>query len=87
MPRHFTCGLMLLLMVLPLKAADDLQALNDQFNDAATLNQWLRVRDTEGWSASPLRVCDINKTRPGHLVMQPYTSTWYQDYIGELLYQ
>jgi hypothetical protein len=68
-------------------AADDLRPLSDEFNDAATLNQWKRVYAVEGWSANQLELQDINTTRPGRMVMMPYTSTWFNDYRGELTFK
>ncbi|HEX9501371.1 MAG TPA: hypothetical protein VGA10_06940, partial [Thermoanaerobaculia bacterium] len=68
-------------------AADDLTPLSDEFNDASTLSQWKRVYVVEGWPANQLEVQDINTTRPGHMVMIPFTSTWYNDYRGELTFK
>ncbi len=68
-------------------AADDLTPLSDEFNDAATLSQWKRVYVVEGWGANQLEVQDINTTRAGHMVMIPFTSTWYNDYRGELTFK
>lgn len=84
---RIVAALVVLGLTVPLLATDDLAALSDEFDDGATLSSWSRVRTVEGWNADPLRVCDINKTRPGVLVMQPYTSTWYRDFIGELLFK
>ncbi len=81
-------SLPLLLLLLPAMAlADDLTPLSDEFNDASTLSQWKRVYVVEGWGANQLEVQDINTTRPGHMVMIPFTSTWYQDYRGELTFK
>jgi hypothetical protein len=68
-------------------AADDLTPLSDEFNDASTLSQWRRVYVVEGWPANQLEVQDINTTRPGHMLMIPFTSTWYNDYRGELTFK
>jgi hypothetical protein len=68
-------------------AADDLTPLSDEFNDATTLSQWKRVYVVEGWGANQLEVLDINTTRAGHMVMIPFTSTWYNDYRGELTFK
>src|SRR5258708_5146904 len=79
--------LLLALMPLAASAADDLSALSDEFNDAATLTRWQRVEVVEGWNADQLEKLDINTTRAGRLFMMPYTSTWYADYRGELTFK
>ena len=68
-------------------AADDLAPLSDEFNDASTLAQWKRIYAVEGWGANQLELQDINTTRPGRMVMMPFTSTWYNDYRGELTFK
>lgn len=72
---------------LALLAADDLTPLCDEFDNAATLSQWQRLYAIEGWGANQLDLQDINTTRPGFMVMIPYTSTWYDDYRGELTFK
>ncbi len=67
--------------------ADDLAALSDEFNNASTLSQWRRVYAVEAWNANQLELLDFNATRPGKLVMMTYTSTWYQDWRGELTFK
>src|SRR5258708_33435327 len=78
---------LLALMPIAASAADDLSALSDEFNDAATLTRWQRVEVVEGWNADQLEKLDINATRAGRLFMMPYTSTWYADYRGELTFK
>ena len=77
----------LALVPLTALAADDLTPLSDEFNDASTLPQWKRIYVVEGWNANQLQVQDINTTRPGHMIMIPFTSTWYNDYRGELTFK
>src|SRR5438477_8249544 len=81
--------IVLLLALMPLAAsgADDLTALSDEFNDSATLAAWQRVEIVEGWNADQLEKLDVNTTRPGRLFMMPYSSTWYNDYRGELTFK
>ncbi len=67
--------------------ADDLAGLSDEFNDASTLAQWQRVYAVEGWPANQLEQQDINGTIPGKMRMMPFTSTWYNDYRGELTFK
>lgn len=66
---------------------DDLKALSDEFDDASTLNQWSRIYQTEQSKADQLEQFDIAKTKPGWMVMVPYSSTWYMDYRGVLVYK
>ena len=41
----------------------------------------------EGWPANQLELQDIDTTRPGHMLMVPFTSTWFNDYRGELTFK
>jgi hypothetical protein len=66
---------------------DDLAKFSDEFGDSATLSNWKRVYQTEGWGANQLQLIDINKTQKGALVLVPYASTWYKDLRGELTYK
>ena len=76
-----------LAIAVPLHGGDDLVALSDDFGDAATLSQWKRVYAVEGWGANQLELLDINATTPGAMTMMPFTSTWYNDYRGELTFK
>jgi hypothetical protein len=69
------------------QASDPLATLDDEFTSAATLSNWNRVYQTEQWNADQLEHLDINTSRPGWLTMMPYTSTWYQDWRGELTFK
>lgn len=66
---------------------DDLKILSDDFDDASTLKQWSRIYQTEQSNADQLEQFDIAKTKPGWMVMMPYSSTWYKDYRGVLAYK
>ncbi|HSH16343.1 MAG TPA: hypothetical protein VLD18_09940 [Verrucomicrobiae bacterium] len=68
-------------------AYDDLTLLSDEFDDAGSLSNWLRIHETEGWNNDTLETFDANTTRPGQLVMMPHTSSWYEEYRGELTYK
>ncbi|QDT43339.1 hypothetical protein Pan241w_34390 [Gimesia alba] len=69
------------------RVQDDLKSLSDEFDDAATMKQWLRIYQTEKTNADQLEKFDIAQTRPGWMVMMPYSSTWYMDYRGVLVYK
>jgi hypothetical protein len=80
-------ALLLALVASSALAGDDLTPLTDEFDDASTLAQWQRVYLVEQWNANQLELQDINNTRPGHMVMMPFTSTWFDDYRGELTFK
>jgi len=65
----------------------DLTSLNDEFDDASTIDQWNLVTETEGWDTQPFETFDIDQTTPGSLTIEPHTSTWYQDYQGDLAFK
>jgi len=84
-----TVGLCLILMfsaAAPAQA-NPLAVLNDEFNNAATLTEWARLHQAEGWYADQLEIWDIDSTQPGRMVLIPHTSTWFQDYKGALAYK
>lgn len=68
-------------------AGDPLASLSDEFDDAASLPNWLRIHAVEGWNADQLAHLSVDAAVPGRLVMRPWTSTWYQDYRGELTFK
>lgn len=68
-------------------AGDPLAPLCDEFGSAASLALWSRIHVTEGWNADQLQLLDVDATVPGALVMRPWTSTWYQDWRGEMTYK
>lgn len=67
--------------------ADSLVELSDEFDRADSLTNWQRVFQTEGWNADQLEIQNVNTTVPGRMLMVPRTSTWYQDYRGELTFK
>lgn len=68
-------------------AGDDLCGLSDEFEDAATLSDWQRVWEVEGWPGSQLELWDINTTQLGMMTLMPYTSSWYEDLRGVLVFK
>ena len=61
-----------------------LRPYSDEFTNSATLGDWRRVWRDEFWSADPLEGFDIAGTRAGWMTLLPHTSSWYEDYRGEL---
>ena len=66
---------------------NDLAALSDEFDNAATLASFQRVNTVEGWNADKLEARDINTSRAGRMTMLPRTGGWFNDYIGELSFK
>lgn len=65
---------------------DDLSSLSDEFNGTVSINNWQRVFKTEGTNADQLQTITIDEENQ-QLVLIPYTSSWYQDYRGVLVYK
>ena len=85
MKTTLTTLLLTLLMFEEVKA--QLYLLNDQFNDASTMNNWQNTNIVEGWNAEQLEAFNVNTTEPGHLHMMPYTCGWYNEWRGPLLFK
>lgn len=68
-------------------AQTDLSPLSDEFGSAASMSNWQRGHEVEGWNNDPMEVFDINTTQPGRMVMMPYTVTWYENYRGPLYFK
>jgi hypothetical protein len=67
-------------------ALADISTLSDEFDDASTLTSWQDHAAVEGWP-SQIEAMDINTTRPGSLMIMPYTSGWYADFRGVFLFK
>jgi hypothetical protein len=65
----------------------DLRPLSDEFASAATLGDWHRLWREEYWQRDPLDALDIGATLDGWITFIPATSTWYEDYVGELAFK
>jgi hypothetical protein len=65
----------------------DIRPLSDEFADAATFGNWRRIWRDEYWLRDPLEQFDIGTTLDGWITLVPYTSTWYEDYVGTLAFQ
>ncbi len=66
---------------------DDLAPLGDEFEDVASLDQWQRLNETEGWNADKLEQLDVNTSVPGHMRIMPHTTSWFMDLTGPLVYK
>ena len=65
----------------------DIRPLSDEFSTMATLGNWHRLWREEYWQRDPVEQLDIGVTLAGWMTFVPYTSTWYEDYVGELAFQ
>jgi hypothetical protein len=74
-------------LALAVGADDDLAKLSDEFDNPKTLTQWQQVWQVEGWGANHLERCAMDGSEAGQLVLMPYTSTWYKDWRGALLFK
>jgi len=68
-------------------AQDELAKLSDEFDDPKSAALWQRVDQVEQWNANQLELFDVNSIYKGHCALMPYTSTWYRDYRGALLFK
>ncbi|NNF36934.1 MAG: hypothetical protein HKN68_22720 [Saprospiraceae bacterium] len=75
------------LIILSSQILGQLDLLNDEFDRPCSLQSWNNINITEGWNAEQLEHHDIGITNDGSLTMIPYTSSWYADYRGILLYK
>jgi hypothetical protein len=66
--------------------SDDLTPLSDEFDRPGTLAQWNDLAAVEQFPSKAARL-DSNSTSPGQLYIEPYTSTWFEDYRGVFLYK
>lgn len=83
----FLAGLAAMATAVTANAVDDLLPLADDFGNAASIAAWQRVYQQEMTGADQLEIFDINTTQAGKLVMEPHTSTWYNEYRGELTFK
>ena len=65
---------------------DPLCPLSDEFDDAATLNNWFRLYEEELWP-DQMESWDINLTNPGYMTLMPYTSSWFEDCRGIMVFK
>lgn len=64
-----------------------LSDLNDEFNSPCNLNNWQNIDTVEGWLADHLEAHDVATSYPGQLMMMPYTSSWFRNWRGTLLFK
>jgi hypothetical protein len=62
-------------------------ALSDEFNAPCDLYKWQNIDSVEGWYADHLEQHNVSVAYEGELMMMPYTSSWFEDYRGVLLFK
>ncbi|MCY1007737.1 hypothetical protein OV079_19705 [Nannocystis pusilla] len=66
--------------------ADELAALDDEFEDPASLAGWQSFSRAEDWPDQAKQL-DVATTSPGHLTFVPFTSFWLYDYHAPFLFR
>ena len=64
-----------------------IQLLNDEFDSSSTIVDWSNINDVEGWNAEHLRVFNIDQSASGNLYMRPWTTSWFNNWRGPLLFK
>lgn len=67
-------------------AEEDLSALDDEFDDPATLASWTLLHEELG-APPPYDLLDIDTTVPGKLAITPLVSSWYMEQMATFLYK
>lgn len=65
---------------------DELAALDDEFDDPASLAGWQSFSRAEGWPDQATQI-DVDLASPGHLTFVPHTSFWLYDYHAPFLFR
>jgi hypothetical protein len=82
---HFVFALLLCMVATPAdgQPSDSIAALSDEFDAADAPPDWTRITDAEGW-ADKLKTLTVDD---GALVLEPYPSVWFYDYVGPFLFR
>jgi len=68
------------------KPEQNLEALSDEFDNAASLAGWTELSAVEGHKNFVERL-DVNETHAGELFLAPYASGWFEDDRGAFLFK
>ena len=80
-------AIMLLLSFAVVNLCAQIQLLNDEFSDSATVSNWININQDEGWNITQLEAYNINDSATGHLYVLPLTESWFAEYRGAYLYK
>ncbi len=61
--------------------------LSDEFDDAASINNWSRIYQQEGWGADQLEDWSVDADSSGEMRMMPYSSSWFDNLRGVLTFK
>ena len=65
----------------------EIASLSDEFDDSASIDDWQRVNEVEGWNTEQLNIWDVDQTQNGRMVMQPHTVVWYENWRGPMVFK
>ncbi len=70
-------------------STNDIAPFSDEFDNAASINQWSEVHATEGWGArgAQFNQWTVNANGSGQMLMQPHSVVWYEDWRGPLVFK
>ena len=63
------------------------QLLNDEFNDANTIINWININVEEGINITQLESYNINDSVTDHFFVRPITESWYHEYRGAYIFK
>lgn len=66
---------------------DDLAPLGDEFDEPGSIATWQRLDHVEGWNADKLEQFDVGQSVPGHMRIMPFTTSWFMDLTGPLVFK
>ncbi len=61
--------------------------LNDEFNNASTLKNWININAEENNPITQLESYNIDDSTAGHFFIKPITESWFNEYRGALLFK
>ncbi len=67
-------------------AANDLAALDEEFNGSALSPEWKLFHEAYGWP-NKIKAIDVGQTTQGALHLQPYHSAWVRDLNAPFLFK
>lgn len=63
-----------------------INSFSDEFNDSASLRQWIFFHEAEGFP-DKIKSVHINRAKNGLLELQPKASGWYADYQAPFMFK
>lgn len=66
---------------------NDLAPLSDEFSHVGAIQAWSNLDAVEQWFAPHLESLDIDLANQGEMTLVPFTTSWYADYRGPLIFK